>query len=74
MKELIEIVKKLKEEYPKGTRVELLKMNDPYRHIPIGTQGTVLSVDDMATVHVNWDCGSSLGVIYKEDKIKIVGN
>lgn len=64
------ILKMLKKEYPKGTRVELLEMDDPYTHIPKGTQGTVISVDDMATIHVSWDCGSSLGVVYGEDKIK----
>ena len=27
----------------------------------------VRGVDDVGTIHVNWDCGSSLGVCYGED-------
>lgn len=34
------IVERLKKEYPKGTRVELIEMNDPFRHIPAGSKGT----------------------------------
>lgn len=64
------IVKALKEEYPKGRRVELISMSDEYTNIPKGTKGTVRSVDDMGTVHINWDTGSSLGAVYNEDKIK----
>lgn len=69
-REKFKIAQRLKEEYPKGTRVELISMDDPYTDIPKGTKGTVVNVDDMATIHVNWDTGSSLGVAYGEDKIK----
>lgn len=64
------IIEKLKSEYPVGTRIELIDMNDPYTKIPKGTKGTVSNIDDMATIHVKWDNGSSLGVVYGEDKIK----
>lgn len=33
----------------------------------LGVLGTVLYVDDMGTIHVSWDCGSSLGVVLGED-------
>ena len=64
-------LKQLREDYPIGTRVELIQMDDPYNHklIP-GCQGTVRWVDDMGTIHVNWDCGSSLGLIPGEDRFK----
>lgn len=52
--------------YPKGTRVELVKMND-IQAPPIGTEGTVQLVDDEGTIHVNWDNGSCLGVVLGED-------
>ena len=52
------IVEKVKEEYPTGTRVELVELNDPYRQIEKGTRGTVSCVDDTATIHVDWDNGS----------------
>lgn len=64
-------LKQLREEYPVGTWVELIHMDDPYNHklVP-GTQGTVRWVDDMGTIHVDWDCGSSLGLIPGEDAFK----
>ena len=31
------IVESVKKEYPSGTRVELVSMNDPYRDMPEGT-------------------------------------
>lgn len=57
--------------YPAGTRVELVSMDDPYASKPNpGDRGTVTVVDDMGTIHVSWDCGSSLGVVYGVDQIK----
>ena len=66
-------LKQLREQYPVGTRVELIHMDDPYnRKLVPGCQGTVRWVDDMGTIHVSWDCGSSLGLIPGEDAWKIV--
>ena len=64
------IVKRIKAEYPEGTRVELVRMDDPYTKIPEGTKGTVQVVDDTGTIHVKWDNGSSLGVVYGEDSCR----
>ncbi len=66
------IVDKLKKEYPKGTRVELVDMNDHYSTIAKGTKGTVGLIDDIGTIFVKWDNGSNLGVAYGKDKIKKV--
>lgn len=55
--------------YPKGTRVELVKMND-MQAPPLGTQGTVTGVDDIGTIMVDWDNGSHLGVVLGEDVCK----
>lgn len=64
-------LKQLREQYPVGTRVELIYMNDPYnRKLVPGSQGTVRWVDDMGTIHVSWDCGSGLGLIPGEDAWK----
>ena len=63
-------VKRIKAEYPEGTRVELVHMDDPYTKIPEGTKGTVMVVDDTGTIHVKWDNGSSLGIVYGEDSCK----
>ena len=56
-----EIVERLRRTYPKGTVVELVCMNDEY-----------LYVDDLGTIHVRWNTGSSLGLAYGEDECKIV--
>ena len=62
-----EIVERIRKEYPKGTRVKLVKMND-FQAPPVGTLGTVIGVDDTASIMVAWDNGSSLNVIYNVDK------
>ena len=40
-----EIVERIRKEYPKGTRVRLIKMDD-MQAPPLGTEGTVIGVDD----------------------------
>lgn len=62
-----EIVESIRKQYPKGTRVKLLHMNDPYSKLQHGDLGTVISVDDIGTIHVSWDKGGSLGVAFGED-------
>jgi len=65
-----EKLKQLREYYKPGTRVALVRMDDPYSKLRPGDQGTVSCVDDTGTVFVNWDCGSSLGVVYGVDEIR----
>ena len=63
-----EQLKALREQYPKGCRVRLNHMDDPYRFdLKEGAMGIVRYVDDIGTIHVAWDCGSSLGVVFGED-------
>ena len=62
-----EIVEKIRKEYPKGTRVKLVRMDD-MKAPPLGTEGTVIGVDDTGSIMVAWDNGSSLNVIYNVDK------
>ena len=62
------VIDNLKKSYPAGCRVQLDSMDDPYCKVPEGTQGTVVCVDDIGTIHVDWDNGSSLGVVYGEDR------
>ena len=64
-----EIIEHLREDFPVGCRVELLKMED-VQAPPIGTLGTVVGVDAIGTIHVNWDTGCGLGVVYGEDSCK----
>lgn len=64
----------MKRQYPEGTRVQLLKMDDDVQAPPIGTCGTVQCVDDVGSVHVVWDNGSHLAVVMGEDSCRIIPN
>ena len=64
-----EIVERVRAEYPVGTRVELVQMEDKQAP-PIGTKGTVRGVDDTASIMVSWDNGSGLNVVYGEDECR----
>ena len=64
-----ETVECVRREYPAGTRVELVRMDD-VQAPPVGTKGTVTGVDDTASVMVAWDNGSHLHVIYGEDEVR----
>lgn len=64
-----EEVAKLREEYPIGTRIELVHMDD-FQAPPIGTKGTVIGVDDIGSICVHWDNGSRLNIVYGEDKCR----
>ena len=67
-----ETLKNLRRKYSKGSKVRLIQMDDPYTTIPKGTIGTVSKVDDAGIIHVNWETGSSLGVVYGVDKCELV--
>ena len=43
-----EALQNLRERFPKGTRVEMVKMEDPQAP-SAGTKGTVLGVDDIGS-------------------------
>lgn len=64
-----EIVEQVRKEYPIGSRVELVRMDD-VQAPPIGTKGTVKGVDDTASIMVAWDNGSGLNVVYGEDSCR----
>ena len=66
-----ETVDRVRRDYPKGTRVELLRMDD-VQAPPIGTLGTVLGVDDTGSLLMCWDNGSGLNVVYGEDLVRKV--
>jgi hypothetical protein len=49
-----------------GDRVRLVRCTDQYTRLEPGAEGTVSFIDDMGTVHVNWDSGARLGLIRRE--------
>ena len=61
----------LRERYPRGTKVELLGMDDPQAP-PKGTMGEVMGVDDAGQLLVRWETGSSLSLIPGVDSFRIV--
>ena len=63
------ILQYLRAEYKEGDRVELINMDD-IQAPPPGTKGTVWGVDDVGTIHVKWDTGSRLGVLYGVDSCR----
>lgn len=67
-REEYEKVQEAKNMYPAGTRVMAFHMCD-MKAPPIGTWGTVTYVDDIGTVHVNWDDGSTYDVVYGYDSV-----
>lgn len=64
-----ETIEQLRRDYPAGTRIELVRMDD-VQAPPVGTNGTVRGVDDTGSLLVSWDTGSSLNVIYGVDLVR----
>ena len=64
-----EIIEQLRREFPAGTRVELVRMDDAQAP-PVGTHGTVLGVDDTGSLLMHWDNGCGLNVVYGEDMVR----
>ena len=63
----------LRARYKAGARVELLRMED-VQAPPVGTQGTIIGVDDIGSIMVSWDNGSSLSVVYGADACRVIGS
>lgn len=59
-----------KEAYPPGTRILLLSMGNDPNPVGSGTRGTVRAVDDIGTLHCDFDNGRSLGVVPGEDSFR----
>ena len=59
-----------KAEYPSGTRIMLLSMGEDMHRVEDNTRGTVLTVDDIGTLHCKFDNGRSLGLIPSEDSFR----
>ena len=62
-------VEMLRESYPPGTVVELVRMDDKFAPPP-GIRGVVQGVDDTGSLLVRWSNGSGLHVIYGVDEVR----
>lgn len=65
-------VDRIRSKYPAGSRVELISMDDEYSRLKPGDKGSISFVDDIGTVHVDWDCGSNLGLIPGVDSFRLI--
>lgn len=55
--------------YPPGTRVQLILMEDSYA-VPSGTRGSVEHVDDAGQIHMKWDNGRTLAIVPQVDQFR----
>jgi hypothetical protein len=54
-------------------RVRLVHTTDPYTDLARGIEGTVSMVDDAGTVHVDWENGSTLGMVRRAgDRFEVI--
>lgn len=65
------VVEQIRSQYPAGTRVELVQMDDAQAP-PVGTLGTVWGVDDTGSIMVAWDSGGSLNVLFGVDECRVI--
>ena len=59
-----------KAEYPSGTRIMLLSMGEDVHRVKDNTRGTVIAVDDIGTLHCDFDTGAMIGVVPGEDSFR----
>ncbi len=64
----------IKEKYIPGTKLKLLEdtKEEPYHPIKAGEIGTVDHVDDIGTIHINWENGRQFGIIPEVDSFEII--
>ena len=67
-----EEIKKIREKYPKGTIIKIIKMDDP-TPVPPGTLGVVESIDDIGNIHCNFlNYNSSLAIVPCKDEFIVI--
>ena len=66
-----EEIKQIKEKYTIGTKVKLIKMYD-MQEVPVGTKGIIEFIDDIGTLHIKWENGSTLGLVVGVDEFEII--
>nr|DAZ60242.1 MAG TPA: protein of unknown function (DUF4314) [Caudoviricetes sp.] len=65
-------LEQLRKQYPVGTKIRLISMrNEKYPILP-GTIGEVTHIDDLGSIHMKWQNGSSLAIIPEVDSFKVL--
>lgn len=67
-----EELKKIKEQYPIGTKIRLDKDMDDSYPVKAGTIGEIDYIDDAGQIHMNWETGSSLALIIGVDTFTVL--
>ena len=65
-------VETIRKQYPVGTKVRMIRMEEDRNPILPGTVGTVAYVDDAGSVHMKWENGRTLAFIPGEDSVEII--
>ena len=66
------LVESMREQYPPGTRVEVISLCNEEEHLKPGMKGTVVGVDDQPVLLVHWDNGSSLSLLIGQDQFRVI--
>ena len=66
-------LEQIRKQYPVGTRIQLISMRDEKYPVLPGTVGEVTHIDDMGSIHMKLENGSSLAIIPEVDSFKVVG-
>ena len=67
-----DFVERMRNQYPPGTRVEVISLCNEEEHLKPGMKGTAVAVDDQPALLVNWDNGSSLSLLIGKDHFRVV--
>ena len=67
-----EQVARIRTQYPKGTRIEITHIADPYSKLTAGSRGTVEFVDDTGSLFCAFDNGEHIGLLYGVDGYRII--
>lgn len=65
-------LEQLRKKYPAGTKLQLISMRDEKYPILPGTIGEVTHIDDLGSIHMKWQNGSSLALIPEVDSFKVL--
>ena len=65
-------VERIRQQYPVGTKVRMIRMEEDRNPIQPGTVGTVAYVDDAGSVHMKWENGRTLAFILGIDSVEII--
>lgn len=66
-------INKLKQSYTEGMRISLVHINDTYCKLSKGDKGTVVCVDDIGQIHVQFDNSIRIGLNIEEDLFEVIG-